>query len=73
MHLDLRPQSDMEWPEIIMIMLEGIRRGKKGEIKDTKYTKGAIKYKKVQKSINRSQIVPYGIIRYKSVQKRTKR
>ena len=43
MHLDLRPQSDMEWPEIIMIMLEGIRRGKKGEIKDTKYTKGAIK------------------------------
>ena len=70
MHLDLRPQSDMEWPEIIMIMLEGIRREKKGEIKDTKYTKGTIKYKKVQKSINRSQIVPYGII---SVQKRTKR
>ena len=62
----------MEWPEIIMIMLEGIRRGKKGEIKDTKYTKGAIKYKKVQKSINRSQIVPYGIIRYKSVQKGSK-
>ena len=50
MHLDLRPQSDMEWPEIIMIMLEGIRRGKKGEIKDTKYTKGTIKYKKVHKS-----------------------